>query len=186
MDTITHSATTTDCSQQPPQLPLEPQPHEHWQQLQTTVAAAISDHIPTTTSFPKHPWVTQATWQLIQQRSAARLSQRFDLEAQLHKDIRKQARKDKTQWLKDRLAESEATLDPRQKWKWIKRVRSDYKPRPVSIRDSQGKPTSLSQQAQTFAEYLRAPHHTPAQRAPSTQQLQWTSHPSPAQSSRRR
>ena len=102
MDTITHSATTTDFSQQPPQLPLEPQPHEHWQQLQTTVAAAISDHIPTTTSFPKHPWITQATWQLIQQRSAARLSQRHDLEAQLHKDIRKQARKDKTQWLKDR------------------------------------------------------------------------------------
>ena len=155
MDTITHSATTTDYSQQPPQLPLEPQPHEHWQHLQTTIAAAISDHIPTTTSFPKHPWITQATWQLIQQRSSARLSQRYDLEAQLHKDIRKQARKDKTQWLKDRLAESEATLDPRQKWKWIKRVRSDYKPRPVSIRDSQGKPTSLSQQAQTFAEYLR-------------------------------
>ena len=158
MDTITHSATTTDFSQQPPQLPLEPQPHEHWQQLQTTVAAAISDHIPTTTSFPKHPWITQATWQLIQQRSAARLSQRHDLEAQLHKDIRKQARKDKTQWLKDRLAESEATLDPRQKWKWIKRVRSDYKPRPVSIRDSQHKPTSLSQQAQTFADYLRDSH----------------------------
>ena len=66
------------------------------------------------------------------------LSQRYDLEAQLHKDIRKQARKDKTQWPKDRLAESEATLDPRQKWKWIKRVRSDYKPRPVSTRDSQG------------------------------------------------
>ena len=80
------------------------------------------------------------------------------MEAQLHKDIRKQARKDKTQWLKDRLAESEATLDPRQKWKWIKRVRSDYKPRPVSIRDSQGKPTSPSQQAQTFAEYLRDSH----------------------------
>ena len=37
-------------------------------------------------------------------------------------------------------------------------MRSDYKPRPVSIRDSQGKPTSLSQQAQTFAEYLRDSH----------------------------
>ena len=145
---------TTDYSQQPPQLSLEPQPHEQWQKLQAAAKEAINDHIPTTTSFPKHPWITQATWQLIQQRSAARLSQRYDLEAQLHKDIRKQARKDKTQWLKERLAESEATLDPRQKWKWIKRVRSDYKPRPVSIRDSQGKPS----QAQTFAEYLRDSH----------------------------
>ncbi|CAE7374522.1 jockey\pol [Symbiodinium natans] len=149
---------TTDYSQPPPQLPLQSQPHEQWQSLQAATKEAISDHIPTTASFPKHPWISQATWQLIQQRSAARLAQRFDLEAQLHKDIRKQARKDKTQWLKERLAESEATLDPRQKWKWIKRVRSDYKPRPVSIRDSQGKPTSLSQQAQTFAEYLRDSH----------------------------
>ena len=65
-------------------------------------------------------------------------SHRDTISRQLHKDIRKQARKDKTQWPKDRLAESEATLDPRQKWKWIKRVRSDYKPRPVSTRDSQG------------------------------------------------
>ena len=56
------------------------------------------------------------------------------------------------------LGRKRATLDPRQKWKWIKRVRSDYEPRPVSIRDSQGKPTSLSQQAQTFAEYLRDSH----------------------------
>ena len=165
------TTTTTDYSQQPPQLPLEPQPHEHWQSLQAAAKEAISDHIPNTTSFPKHPWITQSTCQLIQQRSAVRLSQRFDLEAQLHRDIRKQTRKDKTQRLKERLAESEATLDPRQKWKWIKRVRSHYKPRPVSMRDSQGKPTSLSQRAQTFAEYLRGsttstihrPHrtHTP-------------------------
>ena len=38
-------------------------------------------------------------------------------------------------------------MDPRQKWRWIKRARSDYKPRPVSIRDSQGKPTSQTPQA---------------------------------------
>ena len=101
---------TSDYSQQPPQLSLEPQPHEQWQKLQAAAKEAINDHIPTTTSFPKHPWITQATWQLIQQRSAARLSQRYDLEAQLHKDIRKQARKDKTQWLKERLAKARPLL----------------------------------------------------------------------------
>ena len=137
---IDATAPTTDYSQQPPRLPLEPQPHEQWQSLQAAAKEAINDHIPTTTSFPKHPWITPATWQLIQQRSAAHLSQRYDLEAQLHKDIRKQARKNKTQWLKERLAESEATLDPRQKWKCIKRVRPDYKPRPVSIRDRSHRP----------------------------------------------
>ena len=152
------TSSTDDYSHSSSQLPLQPTPHSQWNILQHAAQDAISEHIPTTTSSPKHPWITQATWKLIQQRSDARLSQRLELEAQLHKDIRKQARKDKTQWLKARLAESEATLDPRQKWKWIKRIRSDYKPRPVSIRDSQGKPTSQSQQAQVFAEYLRDSH----------------------------
>ena len=135
-----------------PQLPLQSQPHEQWQSLQAATKEAISDHIPTTASFPKHPWISQATWQLIQQRSAARLAERF-VRPNYTKTLESKPAK-----TKQRLAESEATLDPRQKWKWIKRVRSDYKPRPVSIRDSQGKPTSLSQQAQTFAEYLRDSH----------------------------
>ena len=152
------ASSTDDYSHSSSQLPLQPTPHSQWNILQHAAQDAISEHIPTTTSSPKHPWITQATWKLIQQRSDARLSQRLELKAQLHKDIRKQARKDKTQRLKARLAESEATLDPRQKWKWIKRIRSDHKPRPVSIRDSQGKPTSQSQQAQVFAEYLRDSH----------------------------
>ena len=153
-----HNIPTTDYSQPTSHLPLQPETHTLWKQLQEATKLAITDNIPTTTSIPKHPWITRQTWDLIQQRSAARNSLRFDEEARLHKDIRKQARRDKTQWLKERLAESEATLDPRQKWRWIKRVRSDYKPRPVSIRDSQGKPTSQTQQAQTFAEYLRDSH----------------------------
>ena len=36
--------------------------------------------------------------------------------------------------------------------------RSDYKPRPISILDSQGKPTSQTQQARAFAKYLRDSH----------------------------
>ena len=55
------AATTSDYSQHLPQLPLEPQLREQWQQLQTAATSAISEHIPTTTSFPKHPWITQAT-----------------------------------------------------------------------------------------------------------------------------
>ena len=70
-----------------------------------------------------------------------------DLETQLHKNIRAQARRDRVQWLKERLAESERTMDARQKWKWIKRNRSDYRPRPV-------KPVSQTKQAQTFAQHL--------------------------------
>ena len=43
-------------------------------------------------------------------------------------------------------------MDARQKWKWIKRIRSDYRPRPVH--NTQGKPVSQTKQAQTFAQHL--------------------------------
>ena len=55
------------------------------------------------------------------------------------------------------------------KWKWIKRIRSEYKQRPVSLKDcwrkpTSRKPTSRSKQGQTFAEHLShqqwaAPQH---------------------------
>ena len=45
-------------------------------------------------------------------------------------------------------------MDARQKWKWIKRIRSDYRRRPASIHNAQGKPVSQTKQAQTFAQHL--------------------------------
>ena len=125
-----------------------------WTKLREAVQHTWTTQVPAETATPKQPWITQATWELIQQRSQARAAQDQDLETQLHKDIRAQARRDKVQWLKDRLAESEQTVDARQKWKWIKRIRSDYRPRPVSIHNTQGKPVSQTKQAQTFAQHL--------------------------------
>ena len=183
------TSSTDDYSHSSGQLPLQPTPHSQWNILQHAAQDAISEHIPTTTSSPKHPWITQATWKLIQQRSDARLSQRLELEAQLHKDIRKQARKDKTQWLKARLAESEATLDPRQKWKWIKRIRSDYKPGQfpsATHRANQpanhNKPKSLQNTCETHTGQHHPPP-TPVPPTPYTPQPRSTSHPSPWPSS---
>ena len=44
--------------------------------------------------------------------------------------------------------------DARDKWRWIKRIRSDYKPRTVNLNGPDGKPTSFSKQADTFAKHL--------------------------------
>ena len=81
-------------------------------------------------------------WALVHDRANAQEKGDKKEEGRLHKEVRKQANRDKTQWLKDRLAESEQALDARQKWKWIKMIRSDRKPRPLSILGRDGKPTS--------------------------------------------
>ncbi|CAE7260206.1 Pol [Symbiodinium natans] len=160
-----HSQATTDTpdTRHQPPLPLIHTPTELWAPFRQAAAAALESCIPEEPPRQKHPWITDATWTLIQQRAEARSSQRWDLESELHKSIRKQARKDKASWLKARLLESEAALDPRDKWRWIKRVRSDYKPRTVSIKNAKGHMTSQSQQAQTFADYLRDEHWAPPQ-----------------------
>ena len=115
---------------------------------------------------PKQPWITHNTWDLIQKRSQAREAANTEEETRLNKEVRKQARRDKTQWLKDRLAESEQTMDARMKWKVIKRIRSDYKQRPVSIHNAKGKPVSQSKQAWPTHSGPRHPTRTPETEIP--------------------
>ena len=76
----------------------------------------------------------------VQDRATAREKGDKDEKVGLRKEVRKQAKRDKTQWLKDRLAE-EQPLDARQ-LKWIKQIRTDHNPRPLSILGKDGEPTS--------------------------------------------
>ncbi|OLQ06247.1 Luc7-like protein [Symbiodinium microadriaticum] len=100
-----------------------------WRNMVTDVhtipgAALGSNHFqPQETSTqeqrPKHAWISRQTWQLIEQRSAARKRQdkeeeeeeEEEEELRLHKTMRSQARLAKQQCFKDRLAESEVTED---------------------------------------------------------------------------
>ena len=102
--------------------------------------------IPSQDHRPKHTWISQQTWELTECLTAARKRQGREEEQRLHKSIRSQARLDKQQWLKERLKESEETIDARDKRRWIKRIRSDYKPHTVTLNGPDGKPTSFSKQ----------------------------------------
>ena len=125
-------ADSLGAAQQPtpkPHSQVPATPHSHpsqrqldtrWHSLQQAVHAATKQRIPREAEQPKQPWITQNTWALVQGRGAtAREKGDRDEEVLLHKEVRKQAKRDKTQWLRDRLAQSERTLDARQKWKWI-------------------------------------------------------------------
>ena len=136
-----------------------PRVNSHWQTLRDAVTQSLAETITEEHKAPKQPWITKATWDLIQHRIRAREVGDKVMDQDLHRQMRSQARHDKTQWLKDRLAESEETVDARMKWKWIKRMRSGR----FFVENHEGKPTSYSKQAQTFAEHLShqqwAPQH---------------------------
>ena len=95
--------------------------------------------IPTQDHRPKHPRISQQIWELIERRTEAR---------------KRQDREETNDFASRSAAESEDTIDARDKWRWIKRIRSDYKPRTVTLSGPDGKPTSFRKQADTFAKHL--------------------------------
>ena len=109
--------------------------NNHWLAIREAATQALEEALKEETKVPKQLWITNSTWDLIQQRTQARESGDKATEQDLHKEVGNQARRDKTQWLKDRLAESAQTVDDRMKWKWVKRIRSEYKQCPVSLKD---------------------------------------------------
>ena len=125
---------------------------EHWKMFKDSVLQSLELCIPAEDHKPNHPWISQQTWQPIEQRTEAKRQQSTEEEQRLHKAIR--ACSDKQQRLKDRLAESEATIDAGDRWRWIKRMGSDYKPRTVTLNGPDGKSTSFSKLADTFAKHL--------------------------------
>ena len=175
----THSSTTK---------PSPPCLNTHWQTIRDAVTQSFEDTITEETKARKQPWISNTTWDLIQQRIHARETGDKATEQELHKEVGSQARRGKTQWLKDRLAESEETVDARMKWKWIKRIRSEYKQRPVSLKDREGKPVSPpavpnrpKPSRSTSRTSNGLPHSTCTQAATSPSSTQQTriSHPSP-------
>jgi len=129
-----------------------------WKHIASNLTTAANQAIPPQAKHAKQPWITEATWKLIEQRDQAKISSRPEEEAQLHKQIRKQAKKDKTQWLKDQVEVSAKAPSAKEKWVWIKRLRKDFTGKSVALRDSQGKVVNTMQQAETFAQYLENKH----------------------------
>ena len=123
---------------------------------------------------------------MVQQRIRAREAGDKAKEQDLHKQVRSQARHIKTQWLKDRLAESEETVDAR--------MMEVDKAHPVRVQAETGIPEEPREQAhqflQTGANLCGRPieptmgpsaaqiHRQPRTHPPPMQT--WTSHPSPS------
>ena len=109
---ITAAAANSPGHKQTPRSRTAPHPYAgileglntRWQTIRDAITQAFEETVTEETKTAKQPWIT--TWDLIQQRIHARKNGDKAAEQDVHKEVRKQ---DKTQWLKDRLAESEET-----------------------------------------------------------------------------
>ena len=129
-----------------------------WKHLQGAMQHSTEQHIPTTEHKPKQPWISNETWELIEQRRTARQAQNEAEEQRLHKAIRKADRKDKVKWLQEQLLHSAKCVSATDKWAWIKRLKKTYTARATALKDLNGKLVNTLKQTETFGEYLEQKH----------------------------
>ena len=84
----------------------------------------------------------------------ARYQGNYEKEQELHKVIQKKARKDKRDWLKERLQQTIADPDTKTNWKGVKQLRHTYKPRHIKMQQN-GKTQPFQKRAQIIADHLR-------------------------------
>ena len=97
------------------------------------IKQASRDAFPEIPPRAKKPWVSNQTLKLIDGRKKARHSQQFQHAGALHKQIQKQARKDKKIWLEDAFKQG-ASGTARDQWAPVKNTRKGYSPKHIKLR----------------------------------------------------
>ena len=101
---------------------------------------------------PRKPWITNKTLELIDKGQQHRNRREFREEWETTKLVKKQARKDRKQWIQEQL-EEKSKGDPREQWQGVKSLK-----KPMAFRNTQleykGKLVPIFERAEAFAQHL--------------------------------
>ena len=106
--------------------------------------------VPDLATSGRRPWISQCTLDLIDQRSLARLEGDSAKQKDLHRQVRRSAKADKTKWLSDCIKSGS--------WDDLQIVRKQRRPTQSSLRNASGVLTASDEKADTMAEYLESVH----------------------------
>ena len=118
-----------------------------WQTSLVALKAAETS-LPERRRTSNQPWIQDATMQLIDRRKIARSSNAHEEEKRLHKEIRRMARKDRTEWIDRMLANGS--------WEQIKKIRQPKKVQHGRLRDRRNELVESDKWSDTMAEYLES------------------------------
>ena len=108
-------------------------------------------------------YISQQTWNLIEQRHVSRNRGQGDEEKRLNVEIARSARKDKQRW---RLQKLQDLSDKKKAWQSIRFENKAFTPSFYSMKDIHGRRVPLGKKADALAEYLYekqwAPIHNPS------------------------
>jgi hypothetical protein len=107
---------------------------------------AAQTHLPKKSRPPNKPWITKQTLEIIDKHRHARAQGIWPLEQQLKKQVRKFAKLDRANWLKDLAVQGD--------WAALRLLRKGARKHQGRLYNAQGDPISSEQRAETFAEHL--------------------------------
>ena len=137
----------------------EKEVEEEWKELKETIRKAWEDTIPKPEGRPNKEWISQQTWRMVKEREEARKAEQEERVAELHREIKKSARKDKKEWISQKLMDSQRAPAEREKWVWIKRTKKEaYSAKALKLKGEQGKVVNALKKADAFAKYLTERH----------------------------
>ena len=108
--------------------------------------AAAAHTLPPEPRIARRPWISQATLDLICDRTNARRTADYSLEKELSKEIRRSAKRDRAQWLTDLAASGS--------WDSMRYLKKKRKPAQGRLRNEDGQLVSSEDWAETMANYL--------------------------------
>ena len=123
----------------------EGRPTDIWHKLSSAYLQAIERNIPKISSRPRKPWITQSTLDLLEERG--RLRQQGDMTkvAELNRDIRKAAKRDKRNWLDGQLQTGD--------WGPITNLRKPFRTQVLALRRND-QTTHTATNADIYASHL--------------------------------
>ena len=122
-----------------------------WDDITKTAQAIMEQWAPEQRSRPNKPYISGATWKLIQQRDEEMRQGNTHEASGLNKQIQKLARQDREKWL---LQKVEAAEDVRDAWLGLKTMKRHYVPRYYEKADQAGSRIKPKQHAEAAAKYL--------------------------------
>ena len=141
---------------------------DNWNAIEAAFGVSAAT-LPDVQHIARKPWISQTTLELLEKRTAARLSCDRIAEREIQKAIRKAAKQDKGNWLDEVVADGS--------WRGIKRLRKPLAAKQGRMKNKDGELVYSSERADAMAEFLETTQWRV--RSATTVQNQTSSNPLP-------
>ena len=109
-------------------LSMEGSSTDIWEDLSKIFLMAIDRHIPQRVAKPSRPWISEATLQLLERRGQLRMQGDLEQVAELNREIRRAAKRDKRIWLDEQLETGD--------WSAITNLRKPFRQQVLTLKAS--------------------------------------------------